>query len=263
MGLMPRSHGHQRQQEKRKKRRELARRREKDRAAKLALPTGPMKLIQRASTFPHGPTFISPEWRDEGADLPGLVSIVVTRVAPSGVLVPGFALVDRTCLGVKNGFVSRPEDPMHLRGLLDVIEKAHGAIEPCDLLVAQSVLYHAIDFADSLGFAPHRDFPELLFGPRPQVLLDTPLARPPRPLYASGPNDDVARILGQLRLAVGDEFSFTLGDHGLVLDGDFWGPDMEDMEEEDGEDGEDDEDEEAAADEFSDQEDDEALKAGE
>lgn len=217
---MPTSHGQQKRQEKHKKRRELVRRREQDKAAMVALPTNPTRLIQRASSFPHGPTFISPEWRDQGEEIPALVSIVVTRRAPGGALIPAIALVDRTCLGVKNGFVGRSGNTLSLMGYLGTMRRAHGAMEECDLLVAQSVLFHAIDFAHSLGFAPHHDFPEPLFGPRPEALLDTPYARPSRPIYASGPDDDPIKIIRQLRRAVGTAFSFSLGPIGSLLTGD-------------------------------------------
>jgi hypothetical protein len=241
---MLRSHGQQKRHEKHKKRRELARRRDQDRATTLALPKNEARLIHRASSFPHGPSFISPEWRESSEDSLGLVSILVTRRAPGGVLVPGFALVDRTCLGVKNGFVGRPANPLELMDLVDEIAEAHGDMEECEVLVAQSVLYHAIDFARSLGFAPQRDFPEPLFGPRPAALLDTPLSRPSRPIYVPGPHDDVARIIRQLDRAVGDAFTFFMPNLGDLLESD--DPWLDDE----------DEDDEAEEGEFDDQEDD-------
>jgi hypothetical protein len=56
-------------------------------------------------------------------------------------------------------------------------------------------IYHAIDYAISLGFAPHRDFVAGLIGERPSALLDTALARPERPLYVPGPDDNAQKIL--------------------------------------------------------------------
>jgi len=249
---MPRSHRQQKRQEKHKKRRELARRRDQDRAARLALPTNKTRLIQRASSFPHGPAFISPEWRESSDAIPGLVSIVVTRRAPSGLLVPGLALVDRTCLGVKRGFVGRPATPLELMDFLNEMARGHGDdMEQCDLLVAQSVLYHALDFARSLGFAPDPDFPEPLFGPRPEALLDTPRARPSRPIYVPGPDDDELAIVAKLHRAVGDAFSYGMINQGRLIDWESLSLD----DEEDG-DGGGDEDDEGEASEFDAQEDD-------
>ncbi len=119
-------------------------------------------------------------------------------------MVPSIALVDRTCLGVKNAFVAKPIAEVELPAMLAQMGSTHpGGMVPCDWLVAQSVVLHAVDYARSLGFAPHRDFPEPLFGPRPEALLDTPLAHPARPFYVSGPDDAVARVIAQLDAAVG------------------------------------------------------------
>lgn len=193
--------GKQKSLAKHKKKRELARKKEDQR--RLAAPSLTESLIRRASTFPHGPTYISSTWRDESEAMPPLVSVVVTRQMPDGTLLPAVALVDRTCLGIKNGFPSRPVTRFELEGLLARIGESQGGMEACELLVAQSVVYHALDYARSLGFQPNRDFAEPLFGPRPDALLMTPHARPERPIYVSGPDDDVELILAQLNKVVG------------------------------------------------------------
>jgi hypothetical protein len=197
---MPSSHGKQKQAEKHKKKRELAR---WSTARAPALPST-AALLRQAAQLPVGPTYISADWTRVIPGMPMLVSIVVTRRAPGGIFLPGIALVDRTCLGVKNGFVAEPGAAPAVSALLARIGQVHtGGLVPCDLLVAQSVVYHAIDYARSLGFEPHPDFPEPMFGPRPAVLLDTLLAHPERPIYVSGPEDDVDRVLARLEAAVG------------------------------------------------------------
>jgi hypothetical protein len=199
MRVMPSSHGKQKQAAKHKKKRELARRsvvkRTPDSVTKAA-------MLRQAAMLPPGPTYISADFRE--TDPPRLVSVLATRRAPGGVLLPGIALVDRTCFGVKNGFVAEPIGVLDLSDLVAQMGQAHeGGMVPCELLVAQSVVYHAIDYARSLGFEPHGDFPEPLFGPRPEVLIDTPLAHPTRPVYISGPDDNVKRVIDRLEAAVG------------------------------------------------------------
>jgi hypothetical protein len=76
-------------------------------------------------------------------------------------------------------------------------------MRPAELLLAQSVVFHAIDYARSLGFEPHRDFVPGLLGERPAVLLETPLCRPERPLYVAGPHDDVDAITSRLEARLG------------------------------------------------------------
>jgi hypothetical protein len=75
---------------------------------------------------------------------------------------------------------------------------------PCELSVAQSVVFHAVDYAASLGFEPHPDYHADLFGPRPEPLAETPLAHPPRPFWVRGPDDDVEAILATLDESVGE-----------------------------------------------------------
>jgi hypothetical protein len=201
IGAMSGDRGRQKSLAKHKKKRELVKKKEAQR--RLAAPSLAESLIRRASTLPHGPTYISSNWSDDSQSIPSLVSIVVTRQMPDGTLMPGVALVDRTCLGVKNGFVGRPVTRSELDGFLARMDEAQGGMEACELLVAQSVVFHALDYARSLGFQPNPDFSEPFFGPRPDALLATPYCRPEKPIYVSGPDDDVGFVLAQLNKVVG------------------------------------------------------------
>ncbi len=184
--------GHQKKLEKKKKQRLAAR-------AATRTPTGATSIngiLRAAAVAPFGPSFMSGSWRSEE---PQLVTVIVTRELADGRVVAGMALVDRTCLGVKDGFARPLASRAELEDLLAGVGEAHGQdIEEVSVLEAQAVVYAAIDFARSLGFAPHRDFPESIFGPRPATLLETPLAHPERALYIPGPTDDVERVLAMI-----------------------------------------------------------------
>ncbi len=193
----------QKKREEKKKKREAIK--TKNRQLQQGQATSLQGVIRQAVSYPFGPTFVSPGWdvADEKADLP-LITVVVTRVLPDKRLVPAVALVDRTCMGIKNGFVQHPMTVPEFAKLVHSIGLSYSApMESCELLVGQSIVFHAIDYARSLGFTPHPDFPAPLFGPRPDVLIDTPYARPEKPMYFSGPDDDVPRVLAQLERAVG------------------------------------------------------------
>ena len=207
---MPASHGQQKQREKQKKKRDAATHPRPPRLTGLDL--SPANILRQAALLPLGPCFISADWRDGDLARPRLVSVIDTRKAPGNIVVPGIALVDRTCLGVKNGFVAKPMRESELDPFITQLGAAHEVgMERCEPLVAQSVVFHAVDYARSLGFAPHRDFPEPLFGPRPEALLDTPLARPERAVFLAGPDDDVGRILAHLDAKVGrDGYTFMV-----------------------------------------------------
>jgi hypothetical protein len=187
--LMPSNRGRQKQLEKQKKRRESARK------AVAVRPVVSLhdRILRMAAAWPNGPTFVSAGWNEEVSP-PPLVTVVTTKLAPDGTVLPATALVDRTYLGVKNAFVAQPLLASELKGFLARVADAHGGIEEIDRATGLSIVHHAIDYARSLGFEPHPDFPASLFGPRPEPLLDTPFGKPERPLYISGPNDDFAAI---------------------------------------------------------------------
>jgi hypothetical protein len=199
---MSTSHQRQKQLAKQKKKRELEKRRT---TARPKLAPNRAALLAQAAAMPHGPSFVSADFTMTRMDPPRLVTVVVTRKGPGGLFLPALALVDRTCLGVKNAFISQPMLEWDLRGFILETGRAHeGGLVECELPVAQSVVFHALDYAASLGFEPHPDFHEVLFGPRPSLLLDTPLARPPRPFWVRGPDDDPEEILATLDEAVGE-----------------------------------------------------------
>jgi hypothetical protein len=185
--------------EQKRKARDLSKKRAQASAARR--PSEKDLLVKAGARCGFGPCFISAGWDDNSqADL---VSVVVTRELPSGELLPAFALVDRTCLGIKEAFVSAPVVASQLADLVDRLGTPHGGMLPCEPLLAQSVVFHAVDFARSLGFFPHPDFTAPMFGPRPEQLLETPWRAPVRPYYSAGPYDNVHQILVRLNAAVG------------------------------------------------------------
>jgi hypothetical protein len=205
---MPASPGKQKQREKQKKKREVARRRN---AARPGPSFNQASLLRQAAQLPHGQAYVSADFAHEHLNPPRLVSVVLTREAPGGIVLGALALVDRTCLGVKNAFVAEPMLAHKFGGFLAEVGRAHeGGMVPCELAVAQSIVFHAIDYAASLGFEAHPDFPEPLFGPRPEVLVETPHAHPTRPFWVRGPDDDVEEILATLDESVG-EGNYSVG----------------------------------------------------
>ena len=220
---MPTSHAKQKKALKHKKKREAASLKARETTRFLFRPTS-RELLRLAAGRPLGPAFMSSGWESGDPSLPELVSVIVTRRAPGQVLIGGLVLVDRTCLGVKNAMLLPPQTDLDLEERVALMGEKIGSLRRVEPLQAQSVVYHAIEYARSLGFAPHPDFPEALFGPRPAVLLDTPMARPERPFYVPGPDDDVKEVLARLGAALGPhEFGMPVpaaGLFGALGDGD-------------------------------------------
>ena len=201
---MPSHRGHQKKLEKKKKQRLAAQR---DARASNAVPT--QASVERlAAASPFGPAFMSAGWRSVEEKDPALVSLMLSRALPDGTFIVEMCLVDRTCLGIKNAYVTPPLSRAALDDMVTRLQEAHAeGVDEVSPLEAQSVIFHALDYAASLGFAPHRDFVAALVGPRPETLVDTPLARPERPIFVPGPDDDVERIVRVLTARVGGSFS--------------------------------------------------------
>jgi len=193
------------QLEKKRKSRELAKRKAKALAAKRPSPLE--LLVRSASRTELARCFVSAGWSE--LEMPALVQLLVTRPLPNGDVAAATVLVDRTCLGVKDAHVFGSVDLRVVDELVEGLAEVHGGMEECEPLFAQSVVFHALDYARSLGFSPHEDFVEELFGPRPEILVDTPWSKPSCPIYITGPRDDSRRILTRLTLAVGvDGFEY-------------------------------------------------------
>ncbi|MCU0663714.1 MAG: hypothetical protein MUC50_15465 [Myxococcota bacterium] len=168
------------------------------------------KISQTAIQAPFGPCYLSQDLDDE-SEFSHLVTAVMTRRLSETTLVAALALVDRTCLGIKDAMVRRPIKQREFRsGFLRAFEEKTGQkFYKTDPLTVQSVVYHAIDYAARLGFRPHPDFREDLFGPRPDDLIETPLRNVEKPMFIAGPYDDSEAIIRQLEKAVGkDNFDF-------------------------------------------------------
>jgi hypothetical protein len=162
------------------------------------------EMLRAAAGRPLGPAFVSADW-DDDSPLPRLVSVVVTRKIPGQLLIGALVLLDRTCLGVKNAILFPPQTELELEQRMDHIGATIGTLRRVEPVVAQSAVYHGIDYARALGFEPHPDFPEAVFGPRPEVLVETPLAKREKPLYVAGPDDDQVKVLLALTAARGTE----------------------------------------------------------
>lgn len=201
----------QRKLEKKRKKRKIVRQQ-----AQLARDQQSQRLIASAGRAPFGPCALSRNW-DSDESPPGLVTVVMTRVLGNGSLLPSVALVDRTCLGIKNGFVADPMPPSELDEWLEDTFTAHGGWETCEPQVAQSVVFHALDYAQRLGFRPHPDAELTLFEPRPEALLPTAWHAAERPIYITGPHDNVATIINRLTESVGAD-GFDVAHMGSLLD---------------------------------------------
>ncbi len=189
----------QKSAEKQKRRREKAR----ANAKKGELPTSARALIKLAASRPFGPAWMSQCVHESESEPPRLVFVALTRTLPRGLLLAHLLTVDRTCLGIREATVLQPMDELTLERYVLATAPAESKLVRCEVDLARSVVFHAIDYARSLGFEPHADLATELVGARPEPLVDTPYARPPRPRYVARPGEDSEWIRRRLERAVG------------------------------------------------------------
>ncbi|MEE9384943.1 MAG: hypothetical protein V3V08_16180 [Nannocystaceae bacterium] len=174
----------------------------KRKAVSQKLPTSLKALNRLAAAASFGPAWINLDVML--LDATDLISVIITRQLPGEWLLPGVVLVDRSCLGAKDGFVGQPiRGEEGIMGFVEQVEARGPELETCEADFARSVVWHAMDYATTLGFRPHVDVPKHVIGPRPEPLIDTPGAHPEKPHYVTGPYDDIPLVRRRLDAAVG------------------------------------------------------------
>jgi len=200
------------------------RRRQKALARKAAKRKVRRKGIASNSSMSGGPSLsgvgkwplleclISTNWRDTES----LCQILIARQAPTGEVGAGVFLVDLSCLGLKNGFMSRFDSSSEYRSALRNSMFEREVLVSCDITLAAKVLDEGVRYAKQLGFAPDKDGRQAL-----RILADTDPGEcledislggaDGKPFFCAGPHDNVPRIMATLERSVGkDGFHFLL-----------------------------------------------------
>ncbi|MEM9849618.1 MAG: hypothetical protein AAF847_17145, partial [Bacteroidota bacterium] len=145
----------------------------------------------------------------EGWEELGKTQLVVSRRKPNGNIIIGFYMVDLWCMGLKDTFYREAEEWEYeeIKGQI-----SRGASEDdfevirTDPEIAFNVIYGAIEYAEDLGFSPAKEFAvtEYILDDVEQIpFVDITFGKDGRPLYTSGPDDNVDRILKTLDKFVG------------------------------------------------------------
>jgi hypothetical protein len=166
-----------------------------------------------------------PDWIDDD-DLPplamgaGLPSIAVAREhSDNEVSVCGY-LVDTYCQGVKNAIAPSMVDRRDLAAFLtDYFRAYDNEPLPAPIELAQNLVLGAVDYAQTLGFDPHRDF----YLAKPHLGAWQPPSKirfglNGKPYFQQGPYDNPTRIMRTLDRSVGPgnyHFSTVMTDPDL------------------------------------------------
>ena len=126
----------------------------------------------------------------------GLGTAIIARSDPDGELVVGMFLVDLYCLGVKDAALRKMSHDTHRKMQEGVAEaEVLEDIKPCCL---KTLVLQSVDYAASLGIAPHRDYKKaaLMLADIDSTECATKyeFGREGKPFYVSGPNETPARM---------------------------------------------------------------------
>jgi hypothetical protein len=200
--------------------RNAARRKQKQHSAGAPALAAPRAVLRAAAHWPLEECLVSEGWDQQGA----LVQILVARRSPVDQIAAAVFLIDSSCLGVKNADVKLFDSPLDYRNGMRARIAALQGLLPVDLDLATKIIRDSIAYARALGFHPHRDYqaaaPFLEGGDADRSAVPVPVGGPDgKPLFISGPYDDVPSILAQLERAVGPgQFNYTIrvDPHSLV-----------------------------------------------
>ncbi|MDV3002723.1 MAG: hypothetical protein N5P05_004378 (plasmid) [Chroococcopsis gigantea SAG 12.99] len=144
--------------------------------------------------------------RNQGDAGGGLTSVVVVRTPAYDRYQLCTYLVDYWCLGLKDTIGIKKFNSLEYSNFLETIYVPYnGNYVEISLDQAQSIVWGAIEYAQSLGLQPHRDFE----GTKAHIgewdgKSRLEFGRAGRPCYFQGPHDNVSKILKTLRQSVGE-----------------------------------------------------------
>jgi hypothetical protein len=168
-------------------------------------PSTPQAILRRARSYPLYECLISDNWNKK--ETSGLVEVLVARQQPDDDICFGVYLIDIYCLGLKSTFANAGFS--RSRYMNEVRNKVFRAGKPveCPVELAHQMIYQSIEYAEQFGFEPDKDFmlSQYLLAPRGELAEPYQLTfgKDGKPLFISGPHDNVARILKQLDKTAG------------------------------------------------------------
>ncbi len=167
----------------------------------------------RARTLLIGDCYINEDWHDSG-----FATITVTREHINGNITHGAFAVDLYCLGVRESFWKfnqNPHDFTEFLNLQKTMTEFGVRMVATNYTLVHNIIYGAAEFADELGFHPHKSFElakYILEEDDERVkLINIEFGYKGKPLYISSPQNPAEknRVLAHLDKKLGrNNFNF-------------------------------------------------------
>ncbi len=191
----------------------MAKKRKKKKSSGATPPKlTPQKYIQtRARKLPFYKCLVSENWEESG-----MAVVMIARQQGGEKLVVGMYLLDTWCLGLKDTHYQFRMDNFEFENEFLPKMYTNRDIEPEEVSAnyAQNLIYRAIEYAEDLGFAPHKDFKltERILDPADSLEeIEFEFGKDGMPHYMAGPHDNFEKILHTLARNLGmDNFEYTI-----------------------------------------------------
>jgi hypothetical protein len=164
-------------------------------------PISPARYIQQfGRSLQVDKCYLNVGWKSQG-----MASIFVKRRKQSGKIIFGCYLIDIFCLGLKDTYYEMDYNEATFD---DMIASTSGEVEMmlADPDLVFNIIYGGIEYAEDLGFEPHKDFKvtEFLLPPVEEVpFLPIEFGQQGRPYFYAGPHDNIPKIKAILDKSVG------------------------------------------------------------
>ncbi|MBD2303088.1 DNA-binding response regulator [Nostoc sp. FACHB-87] len=153
----------------------------------------------------------------------GLGLVVIAREARYNQITVCSYLLDVWCLGIKDTIPPRTLDRQEFKNFVELLfEPFPQTPKEIPLEVAAGIIFSTCEYAENLGFKPHKDFEKS----RSHVgnwdgKIRIECGRNGKPCFVSGPYDNSKKILETLKNSKGEgNFDFIVG--SAPMGGDFW-----------------------------------------
>jgi hypothetical protein len=153
----------------------------------------------------------------------GLGLVVIAREARYNQIIFCSYLLDIWCLGVKDAMPPRKVERIKFKEVTEMLfELFPEKPQEVPLDVAQGMIFSAYEYAESLGFKPHKDFEKS----RSHIgewdgEIRIECGRDGKPFYVNGPHDDPKKIMEILKKNKGEgNFNFMIG--SAPIENEFW-----------------------------------------
>ena len=168
-------------------------------------------IRKHARKLPFHECLIRADWKEVG-----LSPVIISRKRTNGNMVAGTYIVDLTCLGIKDtSFIYEIDAYSYAENIKHMGKEMKVNFIKIEPLLAQNIIYGAVEFAEDCGFEPHKDFTrvtEYLLDPVESIdYIEVHFGdENGKPSFFAGPYDDNEKIRTTLLKNVGEgNFTFT------------------------------------------------------